>query len=64
MTQVECVGGLPDFGGLAAGGGGADEGLEEGELVGVVVGHALGVPVDGQGEGMVGLGRGLEGLTY
>ncbi len=41
-----------------------DEGLEEGELVGVMVGHALGVPVEGEEEGMVWLGRASAGLTY
>ena len=50
--------------GLAAAGGGVDEGLEEGELVGVVVGHAFGVQLDGQEEGVVWLGRGSGGLTY
>lgn len=41
-----------------------DEGLEEGELVGVAVGHAFGMPLDGQEEGMVRWGHGLDALTY
>jgi hypothetical protein len=32
--------------------GGADEGLEEGGLVEVGVGHALGMPLDGQEHGV------------